>query len=103
MTDYFFQKSYVFKNLLDLSIAKMQEFSFLLENCDDIQTIDKISLYMNENLLKFSLKMINLEILVTNVFEAEKYIKQMEFFQNLGRFLFFLNLKIFFLFSLSYF
>ena len=87
--DYFFQKAYVFKNLLDLSIAKMREFGFLLENSDDIQTIDKISQYMNENLLKFSLKMLNLEVLVTNVFESEKYIKQMDFFQNLGRFLFF--------------
>ena len=47
---------------------------------------------MNENLLKFALKMLMIEISMNQMpmpFEAEKYIANMEFLQKLGNFFFY--------------
>ena len=88
----FNQKSSVFKYFLDLSFDRIKEFSILVENSDNIENIDKIHLYMNENLLKFALKMLMIEISMNQMpmpFEAEKYIANMEFLQKLGNFFFY--------------
>ena len=94
---HFFQESFnqnssVFKYFLDLSSDRIKEFNILVENSDNIENIDKINLYMNENLLKFALKMLMIEISMNQTpipFEAEKYIANMEFLQKLGKIKFF--------------
>lgn len=91
LQDCFIQRDHVFKNIFVFAISKVKEFCSLLENSteEDIKVIEQISLYINENLLSFSLKMLNLEVVVTQkktTFDAENYINHMEYLQRIGFF-----------------
>jgi hypothetical protein len=82
---------------MDLSFEKIREFSSLVENSNDVQIIDTIYLYMNENLLKFSLKMLSLEVSMPQMlgaFDAGKHISNMEFLQKLGNIFFHFTKKL---------
>lgn len=97
LQDCFNQKAFVFKYFMDLSFEKIREFSSLVENSNDVQIIDTIYLYMNENLLKFSLKMLSLEVSMPQMlgaFDAGKHISNMEFLQKLGNIFFHFTKKL---------
>ena len=88
LQNYFEQKAHIFKNLMDLSMIRIQEFGALLEMSQEVNIIENITLYMSENMLKFSLKMLNIETLISqnNKFHADIYLKHLELLQNLGHF-----------------
>lgn len=80
------KKGDVYKDFLNLALAKLQEYGAIMENNDDLNLIDNFVVTINENIFKFSLKLLNLEMKTSskNPLDSILYIKHMETLQNLG-------------------
>lgn len=86
LEELFLNKGNVYKNFLNLALVKLQEYGASIENSDDLNLIDNIVLILNENIFKFSLKLLNLEMKTSAKIPLDSilYIKHMETLQNLG-------------------
>lgn len=84
----FYFKINVFKACLKDGIEKIGEFGQFIENNQDISQIDNITMIYNENIMKYSLKILNLGMQLTttkNSYDVSVFLSQMSILQKFGK------------------